>query len=105
MNLHVQESCIDRTREIRTGDSPVYESFTDNEGELFRSCQREHGRCISSVYIDGKEGKPRRIGWVFEKRAKYTDTGKTFILETWVTLHEAPPETRVTHRYHELSGT
>lgn len=49
---------------------------------LFRLLSREFGRCLSKVYVG--EGEP--IGWVFEKKQPYSDTGY-FIQETWVTIN------------------
>jgi hypothetical protein len=85
-------------RGFRAGESEVYETGHGRPGELFRSCQREFGRCTSKVYVG--EGKP--IGWVFERKAKYTDTGKPYTQQTWVTVHEKPPTKAVTYHYAEL---
>lgn len=101
MSLWVQETWINRTKGWSLGDSDVYESFADTLGELFRHGQKEHGRCVSKVYIDDLEGKSKPIGWVFEKTAHYEDTGEPFTLETWVTVHDAPPTKTVTYHYHE----
>lgn len=49
---------------------------------LFRDLQRQHGRCISSVYVDRASGAVK-IGWIFEKRVKYTDVDETFLMQTW----------------------
>ena len=52
---------------------------------LFRRLSREFGRCTSKVYVG--EGTP--IGWVFEKKESCDDdTRETYIMETWVTLHD-----------------
>ena len=80
------------------GDSDLYEPYTDNIGDLFLSLQREYGRCVSKVYIG--DGDP--IGWVFQKRTKYTDCDKTYLAETWVTLHTDKPTVKTTHHYHFL---
>lgn len=95
-NLYAQENWHDRTRSIATGSSDVYETFSDDPGELFRAFQRQYGRCVSSVYVE-KDGTSRRIGWVFQKRARYTDTKESYLMETWVTLHVKEPVTTVEH--------
>ena len=96
--LYVSEDYVNATKGWLIGESGVYKSFTDDRGTLYRSCLREHGRCVSRVYIDGPDGKPRPIGWVFVKRKQYEDTGETYLAETWVTLHEKPPT--MTTEYH-----
>jgi hypothetical protein len=57
-------------------------------GELFRLCRREYGRCVSKVYRDIAMGdgtyNTTTDGWVFLKRAEYTDCKKTYLQETWV---------------------
>lgn len=74
------------------GSNGWYEPFTSDRARLFRLCQKEYGRCTSRVYVDGPTGKPKPIGWVFEKRQQYEDTGRYgrpaqfFTLETWVEL-------------------
>jgi hypothetical protein len=50
----------------------------------------------------GKRAMP--IGWVFEKRAKYTDCDEMYMQETWVTVHAHAPEreVRVTEHLFDL---
>ena len=100
-NLYVQETFVNATEGHRIGESDVYETFTDNTGELYRAMQREYGRCISKVYIDA-EGGPKAIGWVFQGRDKYEDTGEVYLREVWVTLHDEPDTVTRTHHYHEI---
>ena len=97
-NLFIQEQWVNATDGHSNGESGVYESFTDSPGELFRSCQREYGRCVGKVYIDGESGV-QAIGWVFQKRMQYDDCKETFLLETWVTLHSAPPVKTIEYQY------
>jgi hypothetical protein len=94
-NLYIKETAV----EVKTpgepgciiGESGVYESFTDDAGKLYRDLVREHGRCTGKMYIDPKAGgKPRHIGWVFLKRRAYEDAPrKTYLAETWVSVHTA----------------
>ena len=101
-NLYVQESYLavgeDGEPGSMLGDTEIQESFTDNVGELYRALQAEHGRCIGYMYVDSKEGKSRKVGWVFVKRTKYQDCDKTYLQETWVHVFTAPPT--VTREYH-----
>ena len=84
---HVQ--VLDDERRYGMGSSGVYESFADTPGELYRALQKEYGRCTSYVYV-GDEN-PIKIGWVFQRREKYTDCDDTYTHEVWVTLHEKEP--------------
>ena len=81
------------------GESGMYEPYTENKGELFRAMQREHGRCTGHVYIDGEGMEPVKVGWVFQKRVKFSDCNETFLQETWVTLHKSKPTVKTTHHY------
>ncbi len=102
-NLFVNETWVNATKGYQIGDSDVYESFTDNPGELFRSLQSEYGRCVSKMYSDSKEGT-KCIGWVFEKRQKYDDCNETYLAETWVSIHDVPPVKSIQYQYHELAA-
>lgn len=53
-------------------------------GKLYKACAREYGRCIGKMYIDGEDGSPKPIGWVFVKLEEYTDTKEKYLQETWV---------------------
>lgn len=107
MPLHINESWVDATRGINLGDSGVYETHFETPGEAFRACRREYGRCTGKVYVDDRSHDPalvRAIGWVFIQRVPYDDSPKTFLRETWVTLHDAPPEATRKHHYHVIGG-
>ena len=85
MGLMISEVYVNVTRSCRYGESGIYESFADTTGELFKSCRKEHGKCVSKVYIDTKNGT-RQIGWVFQKKRRYDDTNEEYLAEVWVTL-------------------
>lgn len=101
-NLLISEEYVDVAQNCHCGDSGIYESrFSVNErGKLFLALQKEHGACVSRVYVDKKNGETVAVGWVFRKKVKYTDVNEYFTQETWVTLHSAMPETKTT--YHHL---
>ncbi len=88
MALQVREQFVDLTRGCRTGDSDWYETWTNNIGRLFKSLQKEHGRCRGRIYQDTPDGSADPIGWVFEKVGRYSDTGEPFRRETWVTVRQ-----------------
>ena len=87
MNLMVNETWVNVTKGWMLDSSGVYETYTDKVSELFRAMQKEYGRCVSKMYVDVKNGA-KHIGWVFQKRKQYDDCKDTFILETWVSVHE-----------------
>lgn len=94
-NIWIEETFINKDKGYRFGDSGVYESFTDDKGKLFKSLQKEYGRCVSRVYVDQKEGPPKQIGWVFEKKMQYEDARNNkpesfYMREVWVSLYTGP---------------
>ena len=100
--LYVEETCINRTENAMLGESGVTETYCNTVGELYKASQKEYGRCISKVYIDSKDGSPKAIGWVFLKCMKYEDCNEYYLREVWVTVHDALPDHKVTHHYHQL---
>lgn len=86
--LHINEAWVDATRNLRIGESDVFESCYSTPSEVYRGAMREHGRCIGKVYVD-RGGSVLHVGWVFQKRVKYDDCDETFLRETWVTIHSA----------------
>jgi hypothetical protein len=103
MNLMINESWVNATKGWRLGESGVYETYTDKVFDLFRSMQKEYGRCISKMYVDEKNGNVRHIGWVFQKRKQYEDCKETYVQETWISVHEKPNKTTTTYYYKPLT--
>lgn len=95
MTLFAQENWINITENCGQGDSDVYETGCETRPELYRAMQQQYGRCIGKVYIDA--GKP--VGWIFHKRQKYDDCNKTYLQETWVTVHSGPPTKTIKYHY------
>ena len=87
--IHIKETYINKNEDCTFGDSEVYETFTDSVGELFKHLQQEFGRCVSSMYIDKKDGTTKKIGWVFEKKNHYTNSDEKYMQETWIELHKS----------------
>lgn len=93
-NLHISETWVNATKGHGVGQSGIYETFTDDLGELYRRLRGEYGRCISRIYIDcrvypGHElSDTKPIGWVFQKRRQYEDCDETYLAETWVEVIE-----------------
>lgn len=101
--LHIREVYINKTENARFGDSGVYETFTDDIGKLFKSLQREYGRCTGKVWISDEDGTAHQIGWTFEKVMLYEDARNkhdTYLREVWVELHENEPTVKVTNHFH-----
>lgn len=59
-------------------------------GDIFRQCQREYGRCVSRMYRDSSTRGTREVGWVFEKREHYSDyhSSDTYLQHAWVEVGE-----------------
>lgn len=94
MSLWIDESFTNKTKNYVFGNSEPYETGHDTIGSLFKSLQREFGRCTGKVYInDGMQ-----IGWTFESLQRYTDSSDTYLQETWVTVHKSEPT--VTTKFH-----
>jgi hypothetical protein len=88
MSLAIRETFVNATDNHMIGEEVCTDLFTQDRGELFRSLRKEYGRCISSVYVDTKDGPPQRVGWVFQKRDHYTDTHEPYLREVWVHVFE-----------------
>jgi hypothetical protein len=77
-----------------------YEPYTDNRKRLFRECQKDYGRCISSIYVDTPNGT-KTVGWYFERKEQYEDAGRYgrdpeyYIRGVWVHLRETEEEVTV----------
>ena len=100
----IEETYINASKNYLIGESGLSESSTDNIQRLFGSYQKEYGRCVSKVYYDKPDGSAMPIGWVFEKRMKYTDCNDTYIQQTWVILHKENPTKTIEYHYQELKG-
>lgn len=101
-NLYVKETFINKTGDYQYGESDIYETFTDNKGQLFRSLVKEYGRCTGKVHLERNDGQTLTIGWVFEKRAKYSDSKETYIQQTWITVFKRAPIKKVKYFYAEI---
>lgn len=97
-NLWVKETWVNRDDKCLLGESDVYETYTEEKGQLYRHMVREYGRCIGKIYVETKEGT-KEVGWVFLKRQKYSDCKETYLQETWVTVHTGPPEKTIKYQY------
>jgi hypothetical protein len=98
----VEEQWINQTKNYIIGDSGEYEPYTENLNELFKSYQKENGRCISKVYIDTKDKQIIAVGWVFEKKVKYTDCDDYYIQHTWITLYKKKTKIIDKHYYMKI---
>lgn len=90
-NLIIETVSINADKGYGINDPEFNETRFDNMWQLYRSLVKEYGRCQSKQYID-VNGKSKQVGWVFQKREKYTDCKDTFLCETWVSVHTQKPE-------------
>jgi hypothetical protein len=92
---HVLNLGKENEKRTSLGGGEAYETFATTLGELYRACQKQHGRCVSRVYLY-KEGKVNPIGWVFLKKNPGEPEGDgTGVIETWVTVYTKPPVRRI----------
>jgi len=84
----IREVYINKTEKYRIGEDTIKQEDTEIKtlSDLFKYGKKNYGRCISKVFIDSDDGKTIHIGYVFEKKDKYTDTKDDFIKEVWVTI-------------------
>ena len=74
------------------GESEIYEtwaSFADMP-RLYKRWLAEYGKCTGKMYIDGTDGKPIHVGYIFLQRIPYEDArskGETFLRETWISYY------------------
>jgi hypothetical protein len=99
-NLWAEFNYRNATQNWNCGQEVVETRFSDRN-ELYHSCLREYGRCIGSVYVE-KQGKPQRIGWIFQKRQKYDDCNETYIAETWVSILKSEPVVTIKREFMEF---
>jgi len=95
-NLWVEEEVFNATKFVCEN---TYETFTGNKAELFRRCLREFGKCVGCIYTDNPDDTTRKIGWVFQKAMKYTDTKEPYVQEVWVTVLKSKPVSTVSVEY------
>ena len=100
---HVQQNDDGRAFHMGEDESVMLDNASawqpKNEGDLFRLCQREYGRCLGRVYrqrnvpspASGKIVITDRHGWVFRRRERYEDAHRipqgeptTFLHYVWV---------------------
>lgn len=101
-NLFISEAQINKTEGYSMGESDIFETFTDDRGDLFQSLMSEYGRCKGKIYHDNvldDNGNNLPIGYIFQKRQKYNDSNETFLMETWVTFHVKPPTKTIEYHY------
>lgn len=89
-----------------TRESGIYFDEVTDTGDisvkrLFQLCAKAYGRCVGKMYVDTKDGEPKAVGWVFQKRERYSDCNETYIQETWVEVakevERIPAQLKVTH--------
>jgi hypothetical protein len=75
-------------RAYRSDDTGFYKTYFHDGYSLrriFKTLQREHGRCMGHMYLGSPNGRAAKVGYVFRKRLEYEDDpDRTYLLETWV---------------------
>ena len=95
------------------GEEPPHETVYETTGDLFRGLNGRNpsrrwdslGRCTGKVFVDGPDGEPKQVGWVFEARnPEPTSRADEAVKDTglrvaWVTVHTAPDTVTRTPHY------
>lgn len=84
----VAESYVNDTKGHIFGETPIYDTYTDDLGRLFRDFRSEYGACIGHVYMDTKSRGTVACGWVFAKTMQYEDCEDTYRRVVWVTFYD-----------------
>lgn len=85
--IKISETWVNRTEGYTIGDSGIYETYTNDIDELFKSLEDEYGKFISKMYLESG-GKSVEVGWVFSKTDYYEDTQEPYTKETWVEIKD-----------------
>lgn len=101
MWLWIRTTALNVTEGHSLGGDPPFETSFETTNELFKRCVKWYGRCVGKMFV----GDNRQIGWVFNKREKYSDCDQTYLHETWVEVHDKPPTTTTEFHYHDFKGT
>ena len=78
------------------GESPIYEPYTYDITELYHEFAHVYGLCQGKVYIDLENGGTAPIGYIYEKKQKYTDSNESYTQVTWISFMKIYNE----HRYY-----
>jgi hypothetical protein len=89
-NLWIKETGVNATEGYLFFEPICTETSFSDVGELFKALKKEYGKA-TNMYIDGKGGKSKKVGWVFQKTAKYEDSGEPYKQETWIEVYETEP--------------
>jgi hypothetical protein len=109
--LEIKETYINKGEDTIFGESPWMDAYSATWEQAYRSARSEFGRCTGKIYRDVRvqgdypppfPARPaqrretrevRHVGWVFQGRDKYGDTGETYLREVWVEVREKPDTT------------
>ncbi|MGI9449804.1 MAG: hypothetical protein ACR2QH_04040 [Geminicoccaceae bacterium] len=96
MTLHIREIFINEDRGVQFGDSGWYPSALDDAGDLFRQLRVDYG-AARNLYRDVGGGEPIKVGWVFHRRDRYTDTDERYQRSVWVEVSATEPKPVLTN--------
>lgn len=85
MPLLMRATTIDADTNTRLHQTPWEDSGYERRVDLFRHCQRTHGRPTRGMYV--AEDGQRTIGWLFARKARRED-GTPFTCHVWVEVRE-----------------
>jgi hypothetical protein len=63
-------------------------SILMDKARFYKMLVTEYGRCVGKAYV----GDGIHSGWVFVKKAQYSDCKETYLQETWITFASVTPK-------------
>jgi len=88
MAILLEFSHVDQTQGYRTWD---HEETFENMKAVREYLKENYPHKRTAMYVDMKDGSTKKCGYVYHRRDKYPDTGKTFLEEIWVRFYEIKP--------------
>ena len=103
MSIVISVTYVNKTENHIFGEEEAHETRFKTIPELLKHCEKEFGKFVSKMYVDGKKGEPKHIGWVFKNKEKYIDSNETFSREVHVAVHNKLPKVKRVEFFKDLS--
>lgn len=82
--ISVHEAFVDADRQVRLSDRRYQTDKT--VGEIYNTCRKDYGKCVSRLFIDTPDGDVVQCGWCFRKPV--CADGVSYQQEVWVQLYK-----------------
>jgi hypothetical protein len=94
--MWIKETFVNETEGYVFSEGDWIDAGIDNLSELFRHLKSLYGNA-RNMYRDRTDGSSVKIGWVFEGRASYDDTGESYRRAVWVEVSTTQPQRLLTN--------